>query len=86
MPNETPKVDCRSAMQQLWDYVDCELTDEKMAAVQRHLAECSHCLPHAQFAERFVSALHDTREDCACPKEVRAKVLSKLQEAGLTLS
>lgn len=86
MPNEIPPVDCRSAMQQLWDYVDCELTTQRMEAVRRHLANCSHCLPHAQFAERFISALHETGDDCGCPGEVRAKVMAKLREAGLKLS
>ena len=50
MPNEIPTVDCRSAMQQLWDYVDAELTPERMVAIQHHLTECAHCLPHAEFA------------------------------------
>ena len=86
MPNEIPPVDCRSALQQLWDYVDCELTTQRMEAVRRHLANCSHCLPHAQFAERFISALHETKDDCGCPGEVRAKVMAKLREAGLKLS
>ena len=85
MPNETPMVDCRSAMQQLWDYVDCELTPQRMDAVRRHLAECTHCLPHAQFAERFISALHETRVECGCPSELRARVLAKLKDAGLDL-
>ena len=85
MPNEIPTVDCRSAMQQLWDYVDAELTPERMAAIQQHLTECAHCLPHAEFAARFLAALHRTREDRRCPQEVRAKVISSLRAAGLTL-
>ncbi|HEX4935139.1 MAG TPA: zf-HC2 domain-containing protein [Gemmatimonadaceae bacterium] len=72
-------------MQALWDYVDCELTPDRMAAMERHLAECTHCHPHAEFAERFLRAIHETRVDCGCPNEVRSKVLAKLREAGLTL-
>ncbi|MCC6931551.1 MAG: zf-HC2 domain-containing protein [Gemmatimonadaceae bacterium] len=86
MPDQTHRTDCTSAMKELWDYVDCELTPDRMAAVKRHLTECSHCLPHAEFAERFLHALHETRIDCNCPYEVRAKVMARLREAGLTLS
>ncbi len=86
MPDQTARTDCKSAMQELWDYVDCELTPQRMAAMKRHLTECAHCHPHAEFAERFLHALHETRVDCGCPNEVRAKVMAKLREAGLTLS
>lgn len=86
MPDNTPNVDCGAAMQQLWDYVDGELTPERMAAVRRHLTECGHCVPHAEFAERFLAALHDTRDVRCCPQELRARVVARLKEAGLTLS
>lgn len=85
MPENTPKVDCRSALQQLWDYVDGELTPERMEAVKRHLGECAHCVPQAEFAERFLAALHDTRDVRCCPEALRARVVAKLKEAGLTI-
>lgn len=86
MTDDTPRLDCRSAMQQLWDYVDGELTADRMKAVERHLAECAGCHPHAEFAERFLAALHQTRTDRSCPAEVRAKVMATLQEAGMRLT
>ena len=30
-------IDCRSAVQKLWDYLDEELTPERMDAVREHL-------------------------------------------------
>jgi anti-sigma factor (TIGR02949 family) len=86
MSDPIPMLDCRSAMQQLWDYVDGELTPERLVAVQRHLDHCSHCHPHVDFAERFLAALHGTREDRPCPQEVRSRVMQSLKDAGLTLS
>jgi len=86
MPDPIPMLDCRSAMQQLWDYVDGELTDDRLAAVQRHLDACSHCHPHVEFAKRFLAALHSTREDRPCPQAVRSRVMQSLTDAGLTLS
>ena len=86
MSDDTPMLDCRSAMQQLWDYVDGELTAERMTAVKRHLDACANCHPHAEFAERFLAALHQTREDRGCPQDVRAKVMASLRDAGMRLS
>ncbi|MDF2772664.1 MAG: putative zinc-finger, partial [Geminicoccaceae bacterium] len=40
------ELDCRTAVQQLWDYLDHELTPERMAEVRRHLERCGQCLPH----------------------------------------
>ena len=82
MPNEMPMLDCRAAMQQLWDYVDEELTPDRMALVKRHLVECAHCHPHEQFAERFLTALHSTREDRSCPQEVREQALTYMACRG----
>jgi anti-sigma factor (TIGR02949 family) len=79
-----PKLDCRSAMQQLWDYVDGELTPDRLAAVERHLTACSHCHPHVEFAERFLKAVHETRLAGGCPEETRKKVMEQLRAAGLT--
>ncbi len=84
--SDAPQIDCRAAMQQLWDYVDGELTPERMQGVARHLEVCAHCHPHGEFAERFLEALHETREDRRCPQEVRAKVMAALRAAGLTMS
>jgi anti-sigma factor (TIGR02949 family) len=85
MPDQDPMIDCRSAMQQLWDYVDCELTPERMRAVERHLEACAECHPHADFAERFLNALRSTRAQRPCPDDVRAKVMSSLRAAGMSL-
>ncbi len=86
MRDDAPMLDCRAAMQQLWDYVDGELTPERMQGVARHLAECAQCHPHGEFAEQFLAALHTTREDRPCPQEVRAKVMAALRAAGMTVS
>ncbi|MBK6489221.1 MAG: zf-HC2 domain-containing protein [Gemmatimonadetes bacterium] len=86
MSDDMPMLDCRSAMQQLWDYVDGELTAERMQAVERHLDACANCHPHAEFAERFLAALHQTREDRSCPQDVRAKVMASLRDAGMKVT
>ena len=57
MPNELPQtpIDCSTALQELWDYLDGELNVERMQAIRGHLTRCGHCLDHAEFAWRLVS-------------------------------
>jgi len=57
MPNEVRPIDCRIAMQRLWDFLDEELTEDRMAEVRRHLDTCEQCLPHHEFAQRFLKAM-----------------------------
>jgi mycothiol system anti-sigma-R factor len=69
-------------MSQLWDYLDDELTQERMGAIRRHLAECSRCHPHAEFAERFLEALGRCRCQEEMPEYVRERVLERLRDLG----
>src|SRR5512147_1157928 len=84
MPNEVRHIDCSMAIKQLWDYLDLELTDDRMAEVRQHLDECKRCLPHADFARRFLDAIQATREEHAMPPAVREKVMRRLAESGFT--
>ncbi len=75
--------DCQTAMAQLWDYLDHELTPERYEMVKAHLAACAHCVPHARFAEGFLGALHRCRHEAPMPEGVRSAVMSALQREGL---
>jgi anti-sigma factor (TIGR02949 family) len=73
MPN-THSFDCTSAMRQLWDYLDDELTEDRMRLIHEHLAKCKDCHPHAHFASRFLAAVRQTREDAPLPDSLRERV------------
>lgn len=75
-------LDCDRAMRQLFDYLDEELTDERMREVREHLTSCSRCLPHHDFERAFLQALASTREGRAAPTELRGRVLELLRRAG----
>ena len=85
MPQDIRHIDCHSALKQLWDYLDLELTDERMDEVRQHLAVCKQCLPHHDFARRFLDALHSTRDDAGMPSELRLQVMRQLTETGFTI-
>lgn len=74
--------DCERAMRQLWDYLDEELTNERMSDVREHLMSCSRCLPHHDFERAFLQALASTRGDHVMPPELRGRVLGALRQAG----
>lgn len=82
MPDEIRAIDCRTAVRQLWDYLDDELDDARMVEVRQHLLTCKSCLPHAEFGRRFIQALSRAREHHVMPPGVRNQVLSSLTDAG----
>jgi mycothiol system anti-sigma-R factor len=79
------EIDCRTAVQQLWDYLDEELTPERMAEVRRHLERCGSCLPHHDYARVFLAALSAAREgDARAPDALRTRVMENLRAAGFS--
>lgn len=78
------EIDCRTAVQQLWDYLDEELTPERMDAVRQHLERCGRCLPHHDYARVFLAALAAAREgEARAPDTLRLRVMESLRAAGL---
>ena len=76
-------IDCRTAVQKLWDYLDKELTPERMEEVRRHLERCGDCLPHEEYGRVFLAALSSTKQsDARAPDTLRHKVMQSLRAAG----
>jgi anti-sigma factor (TIGR02949 family) len=84
MSDEIHSIDCDMAIRKLWDYLDDELDDQRMAEVRKHLEECSSCLPHAEFSEKFLDALNKVRDRHLMPSEARAQVMDALSNVGYT--
>lgn len=74
-------MDCQQVVQQLWDYLDGELTDEKMTEVRAHLKACKGCFPHFDFEKAFLEAVRKSKEEHAAPDELRRKVMAKIRLA-----
>lgn len=82
MPEETLAVDCATALRELWDYLDEELTTDRMHAIRTHLHKCGPCLSHADFAGQFLDTLRRSRDERLCPHETRLRVMLTLRQAG----
>lgn len=77
------QLDCTSAMRQLFDYLDEELTDERIEAVAEHLRGCRSCHPHYDFEKMVLETLHSLREQGNAPGELRARVMEALKKEGM---
>jgi anti-sigma factor (TIGR02949 family) len=76
-------IDCQETMRQLWDYLDDELTEEKMAAIRTHLAACQECYPQYDFERAFLEAVAASQRERRAPGALRLRIRAALREAGL---
>lgn len=77
-----PMLDCDAVMRQLWDFLDEELTPERMAAIREHLSMCARCQPQAEFERAFLEAVAHTRVEHPDPTGLAARVRASLHTAG----
>ncbi|HUF26507.1 MAG TPA: zf-HC2 domain-containing protein [Gemmatimonadaceae bacterium] len=82
MTERTPRVDCVSALKELWDFLDGELTPDRLEAIRQHIDICSSCFPHYDFEKTFLEAIAATRPGCSAPDRLKARVEAALREAG----
>jgi mycothiol system anti-sigma-R factor len=77
-----PMLDCAAVMQQLWDYLDGELTAERLAAIDMHLAKCNHCHPLFEFERSFQRTLRAARPEYDNVEQLAERLRWVLREAG----
>lgn len=79
-------LDCDTVMRQLWDYLDDELTPDRMEAIREHLKLCERCQPQAKFERAFLAALSRARREYSDPQALGNRVRSALQGRGYSLA
>jgi hypothetical protein len=52
-------LDCEAVMKQLWDYLDQELTPDRMQLIEAHVHLCERCSPQVAFERSFLRALSE---------------------------
>ena len=78
-----PMVDCEQVMRQLWDYLDWELTPDRMAAIRAHLELCKRCYPQYEFERSFLTAVAGTAREHSDLARLRSQLLETLEAKGL---
>lgn len=76
-------LDCQEVMQQLWAYLDRELTPDRMVAVSSHLALCTRCYPQFNFERAFLKALREVLYGHQDITALRERVQEALWAEGL---
>lgn len=79
-------IDCRSAMRELWDYLDSELPAERTEQIRLHLASCTGCHEHMQFCRAFLAQIDMPLVSADAVTSLRARVQDALRRDGLTVS
>lgn len=80
--NQSPMVDCATAVQKLWDYLDGNLDGSNEEAVRLHVTRCAHCFSHAGFGQLLLDTLAEVRRAEPDAASVRERVLISLRAEG----
>ena len=76
-----PPVDCTAAMRQLWDYLDGEIDAATWDAITIHLATCTGCRSHVEFARSFLTKVETSPVWSADVSALKDRVIAALREA-----
>ena len=59
-PTGASGVDCGAAVRQLWDYLDGELTPDRVTLIKDHLAHCGTCFRAFEIQEELLRRVRET--------------------------
>jgi anti-sigma factor (TIGR02949 family) len=77
-------IDCRTALEQLWEYLDGELSPERMDAVRTHMALCAKCYPEYNLEKAFLDAVGTCRKGQCASHKLKTRILDTLQRLGFS--
>lgn len=69
---------CSEAVEQLWHYLEHELSGERRAQIEEHLALCRRCCGELEFAEELRGFLADAARP-ELPPDVEGRLSSFLR-------
>lgn len=71
-------MDCREAVERLYEYLDRELTPEVREELEHHLRMCAGCFQHFEFEGNFLKFLEARARGRGAGPEVRQRILREL--------
>jgi mycothiol system anti-sigma-R factor len=71
-------VNCRECAEQLYPYLDRELTPDVERAVRAHLADCPPCDEQFDFEELFLKFVRARCRAQGAPPELKRRILNEL--------
>ncbi len=79
---DEPMLNCEEVMKQLWDYLDEELTPDRMKQIEAHVHMCERCSPQVAFERSFLRALAEARTRINDERSLRERVIQQLRTLG----
>ena len=74
-PND---IDCRQALDRLYEYIDKELTPVRSEEVRAHLEKCAPCLALSEFEDAYVRFLEARARIQCAPEALKKRILEQL--------
>jgi mycothiol system anti-sigma-R factor len=76
---------CSAALEQLYWFLDGELTPARRAAIRGHLDDCLHCMETFEFEAELRAVISSCCRNDAVPESLRLRVveaIAALEEEG----
>ena len=73
--------DCAEVVRTLWDYLDGELAEPRLAAIDEHLRRCDACRAHFEFERRLLAEIRALRQRLQDPAALRTSILDAINRA-----
>lgn len=71
-------IDCRQAVERLYEYLDRELTPELRSEVERHLDACAGCFSHFEFERAFLRFLEARARGRGAGPDLKRRIIQEL--------
>ncbi len=71
-------MNCREAVEHLYEYLDQELTPENERKVREHLQACPPCGQHFNFEQAFLRFVEARCRARGAPPELKRRILHEL--------
>lgn len=75
------EIDCEQVLEQVWTYLDGEMTEAEYLEVRTHVSECEGCGDKYQFQRRLLALIEaKCREGVPMPGELKQRLFRLLEE------
>ena len=76
-------IDCKTAMRQLYDFLDGELSEPVAEQIREHLARCQPCFAHTSFERDLLAVIGKGWSNIGASAELRSRIMRELRNEGL---
>ena len=80
-PHET---DCREVLDQVYEYLNSEVTPDDVARIRQHLDECAPCLQEYDIEDHLKALVRRCCQEAA-PADLRVRILTQISHIRLQM-